>query len=109
MNLPVKYCSALHTTQLALLCNSNDLRQFGYEKVFVPPLSDLKTLEEVGVYIEPRGDCLKGTVYSVVADKLAYLFERYDCKEILHSKRVVGMDTTTRLCLDCYLRSLAPE
>lgn len=70
-NLPVKYRSALHCTQLALLCNSNDVRQFGYEKVFAPLLRDLKILEQVGVYIEPLGDCLKGTVYSIVADNLA--------------------------------------
>lgn len=72
-NLPVtvKYRSALHTTRLALLCNSNDVRQFEYKKVFVPLLSDLKTLKEVGVYIEPLGDCLKGTVYCVLADNLA--------------------------------------
>ncbi|KAK0142283.1 hypothetical protein N1851_020018 [Merluccius polli] len=68
-NLPVK--SALHSIQLALLCNSNDVRQFGFAKVFAPLLSDLKTLEEVGVYIETFGDCLKGTVYSVAADNLA--------------------------------------
>jgi len=36
-----------------------------------PFLNDLKTLEEVGVYIQAFGDCLKGTVYSVVADNLA--------------------------------------
>ena len=70
-NIPVKYRSVLHSTQLALLCNANDVRQFGYEKVFAPLLADLKTLEEVGVYIEAFGDCLKGTVYSVVADNLA--------------------------------------
>lgn len=70
-NLPVKYRSVLHCTQLALLCNSNDVRQFGYDKVFAPLLSDLKILEQVGVYIEPLGDCLKGTIYSVVADNLA--------------------------------------
>ena len=34
-------------------------------------MSDLKTLEEVSVYIETFGDCLKGTVYSVAADNLA--------------------------------------
>lgn len=34
-------------------------------------MADLKTLEEVGVYIETFGDCLKGTVHSVVADNLA--------------------------------------
>ena len=69
-NIPAKYRSVLHSTQLALLCNSNDVRQFGYQKVFAPLLADLKTLEEVGVYIETFGDCLKGTVYSVVADNL---------------------------------------
>lgn len=67
----MKHCSALHSTQLAVLCNSNDVRQFGYAKVFAPLLRDLKTLEEVGVYIETFGDCLKGTVYSVVSDNLA--------------------------------------
>ncbi len=70
-NIPVKYRSVLHSTQLALLCNSNDVRQFGYEKVFTPLLNDLKTLEEVGVYTEAFGDCLKGTVYSVVTHNLA--------------------------------------
>lgn len=70
-NLPVKYRSALQSTQLTLLCNSNDVRQFGYEKVFAPLLSDLKALENEGVYIETFGHCLKGTVYSVVADNLA--------------------------------------
>lgn len=44
--------------------NSLDMR------VFVSLLSDLKALDEVGVYIETL-DCLKGTVYSVVADNLA--------------------------------------
>ncbi|KAF7656394.1 hypothetical protein LDENG_00041990 [Lucifuga dentata] len=70
-NLPIKCRSALHSTQLALLCNSNHVRQFGYAKVFGPLLTDLKILEEEGVYIETLGDCLKGTVYSVVADNLA--------------------------------------
>lgn len=34
-------------------------------------MTDLKTLESAGVYIETLGDCLKGTVYGVVADNLA--------------------------------------
>lgn len=61
-NIPVTYRSVLHSTQLALLCNPNDVRQFGCEKVFAPLLGDLKTLEEVGVYIEAFGYCLKGTI-----------------------------------------------
>lgn len=67
-NIPVKCRSVLHS--MAILCNSNDVRYFGYEKVFAPLLSDLKTLE-VGVYIEKLGDSLKGTVYYAVADNLA--------------------------------------
>lgn len=47
------------------------MRQLGYEKVSAPPLSDLKTLEKEGVYIETFGHCLKGTVYTVAADDLA--------------------------------------
>lgn len=70
-NLPVKCRSVLHSIQLALLCNSNDVRQYGYAKVFAPLLSDLKILEESGVYIETLGDCLKGTVFTVAADNLA--------------------------------------
>jgi hypothetical protein len=70
-NLPAKYRSALHSIQLALLCNSNDVREFGFSKVFAPLLKDLRTLEEVGVYIEAFGDCVKGTVFSVAADNLA--------------------------------------
>lgn len=31
----------------------------------------LKTLEEVGVYVENLGECLQGTVFTVVADNFA--------------------------------------
>lgn len=61
---------SLHSTQLAILCNSNDVRYFGY-KVFAPLLSYLKTFEEVGVSIKKLGDSLKGTVYCVMANNLA--------------------------------------
>lgn len=48
--------SKVHTTQLALLCNLNDEEK------------NTRKFEQVGVYIEPLGDCLKGTVNSVAAD-----------------------------------------
>lgn len=69
-NFPVKSRFVLHCTQLALLCNSNDVRLFGYKKVLSPLLNDLKILE-VDVYIESLGENLKGTFYSIVADNLA--------------------------------------
>lgn len=34
-------------------------------------MNDLNILEKDGVYIETLGNCLKGTVYAVVADNLA--------------------------------------
>lgn len=83
-NFPVKSRSALHCTQLALLCNSNDVCQFGCKEMLSPLLNDLKTLEEVGVYIETLGECLKGTVYSVVADNLLPM-------DLLVSMRVSGL------------------
>lgn len=46
---------------------SLDMKRFLYHSW----LKDLQTLEEMGVYIETSGDCLKGTVYSVVDENLA--------------------------------------
>lgn len=70
-NIPAKFRSALHTIQLDVLCNSNDLRHFGYSRILEPLLNDLKTLEREGVYIESLGDCVRGSVFAVVADNIA--------------------------------------
>ena len=103
-NLPLKYRSALHCMQLALLCNSNDVRTFGYAKVFAPLLNDLKTLEEQGVYIETLGQSLKGTFYCVAADNpaahgLAGFKESFMgshwCRFCLTSKAVMQISATS--------------
>ncbi|KAL2078046.1 hypothetical protein ACEWY4_025731 [Coilia grayii] len=107
-NLPIKYRSALHTIQLAMLCNSKDVQRFGYDKVFAPLLNDLKILEQDGVYIENLGDSIKGTVFSVVADNLAAhglggfnqsFRSVYSCRFCLYSRAdVQTLDATIDAC-----------
>lgn len=107
----MKYCSALHTIQLALLCNSNDQRQFGSAKVLEPLLNDLKTLEVEEVYIESLGDCVRG-FFSVVADNLAAhslagfkesFNSSYICRFCFSTKR--DMQTTEMTAGNCELRT----
>lgn len=59
--------SALSSIYLAVLCKSNDVKTYGYDKVSEPLLRDLQTLEELGVYSPVS---VNGTVQSVVADIL---------------------------------------
>lgn len=69
-NLPGKYRSALNTIQLALLCNTETVKECGYDKVLYPLLCDLTSLEQHGVYIERLGKSVKGSVLFVAADNL---------------------------------------
>lgn len=62
--------SALSSIYLAVLCKSEDLRKFGYDKVLDPLLKDLVTLEQRGVFMTQLNECMKGTVNSVIADNL---------------------------------------
>ena len=69
-NLPPGCHSSLSSIYLSVLCKSDDVKTYGYDKVFEPLLQDLKTLEELGVYVPLLGESVKGTVFSVVADNL---------------------------------------
>ncbi|XP_024118247.1 uncharacterized protein LOC112139642, partial [Oryzias melastigma] len=69
-NLPPGSHSALSSIYLALLCKSEDLKTFGYQKIFEPLLQDLVVLENQGIYIEHLGAFVKGTIQYVVADNL---------------------------------------
>ncbi|KAL0194605.1 hypothetical protein M9458_008177, partial [Cirrhinus mrigala] len=70
-NLPPGSHSSLSSIYLALLCKSEDLKRYGYEKVLEPLLHDLSILEKDGIFIHLLGTFIKGTVYCVVADNLA--------------------------------------
>ena len=69
-NLPPGYHSSLSSIHLALLCRSEDVSRYGYEKVLEPLLQDLVTLESQGIFFAHLGELVKGTVESVIADNL---------------------------------------
>lgn len=69
-NLHGKYRSTLNSVQLALLCNTETVKECGYERVLYPHLCDLATLEQYGFYIEHLGRSVKDTVLFVSADNL---------------------------------------
>ncbi|XP_028332484.1 uncharacterized protein LOC114481687 [Gouania willdenowi] len=69
-NLPPGCHSSLSSIYLALLCRSDDVKKYGYEKVLEPLLRDLVILENQGIFIEQLGDFVKGTIQCVVADNL---------------------------------------
>lgn len=69
-NLPCGCNSALSSIYLALLCKSELIKSFGYEKVFEPLLCDLVRLEKQGLFVPLLGSVIKGTVQCVVADNL---------------------------------------
>lgn len=69
-NLPPGCHSSLSSIYLALLCKSEDVRTYGYERVLEPLLKDLAILESHGIFIAQLGDCVKGTIQCVIADNL---------------------------------------
>lgn len=45
-NIAIKYCSKLEQIQLAALCRTTMLKEYGIENVFRPLIDDIKLLEE---------------------------------------------------------------
>lgn len=70
-NLPPGFTSKLSSIYPALLCKTDDLKVYGYEKLFEPLLQDLKTLEQHGIFVSQLGQFVKGSVQCVTADNLA--------------------------------------
>lgn len=62
--------SSLSSIHLAALIKSNDVKVYGFEKVLEPLITDLRTLEQHGIYVDKLGKTLKGTLQCVVADNL---------------------------------------
>lgn len=55
---------------LAILCKTNHVKLYGYDKVLEPLLHDLKSLEVDGIFVQQLGRSLKGTVQTIAADNL---------------------------------------
>lgn len=62
--------STLTSIYLAVLCKAGDAKRYGYSRVLEPLLTDLKSLEKDGLFVPCVGKCIKGTVFSVIADNL---------------------------------------
>lgn len=93
VNLHGKYRSTLNSIKLALLCNTETVKECGYKRVLYPLLCDLATLEQHGVYIEHLGRSVKGMVLYVSADNssahfLAGFYESFtvDCRFCMASR-----------------------
>lgn len=69
-NLLPGSCSSLSSIQLALLCKNDDVKAFGYQKIFEPLVNDLITLEQQGMFVNHLETFVRGTVQYVVADSL---------------------------------------
>lgn len=69
-NLPPGCHSSLTSIYLALLCKTDDVKHYGYDKVLEPLIRDLRSLEVNGIFVPQLGRSLKGTVQSVAADNL---------------------------------------
>jgi hypothetical protein len=63
-NLETKYWSSLTNIHLALLCNYNTVKRFGYDDILKPFLNDIKLLESDGILLEIEGEVHH--VYGVV-------------------------------------------
>lgn len=69
-NLPTSSHATMSSIFLAVLCKSNDVKEYGFSKILEPLLQDLAHLEEVGIFIPSVGNFVKGTVHVVIADNL---------------------------------------
>ncbi|KAL0149438.1 hypothetical protein M9458_055226, partial [Cirrhinus mrigala] len=49
---------------------TDDVRLFGYERFLDPLIKDVKTLEQVGIFVPALQQYVKGTVFCVCADNL---------------------------------------
>ena len=72
-NIEPKYRASLDIINLAILCHSNLLKEYGFSKVLEPLLKDLQKLETEGVDVtfENRSYKLYGSISMVIVDNLA--------------------------------------
>ncbi len=55
LNLPPRFQAALNNIHLVAICNSIDLKKYGFDNIFSNVTSELKELEEVGMEINIPG------------------------------------------------------
>lgn len=88
-------------TYYTILCKSDDVSKYGYEKVLHALLQDIKSLKQDGIFISLLGRRIKGTIQVVVADNigahsLAGLNESFYGGNICHFCTGTKADIQTR-------------
>ena len=69
-NLPPGSHSSLSSIFLAILCKTDTVKSFGYDKVLEPLIHNLRSLEVEGIFVPQLNKTLKGTVQTIAADNL---------------------------------------
>ena len=64
--VPIHKKLKLNSIYLAVLCQSDDVKTYGYGKVLEPLLQDLSILEQHSVFISQLGQFVKGSVQCVI-------------------------------------------
>lgn len=70
LNLASKSRSSLNLINLAVLGKTDDVRLFGFDSFLDPLVKDIKSLEQVGIFVPALQKYVKGTVFCVCADNL---------------------------------------
>lgn len=89
--------SSLSSIHLAVLCKTDNVKSYGYDKVLEPVLHDLMSLEVDGIFVPQLGTSLKGTVQTIAAlffvifvrQQLQTLYQM--CQMLLDLKQIVEL------------------
>ena len=63
-NLPAELRGCIDNIQLAVLCKTSHMQHFGIDKVLIHLIKDVATLESEGIYVDPLGAQLQGSISS---------------------------------------------
>lgn len=75
LNLPKKYLSRINNIYLIALCNVKDIKsgEEGHNKLLEIIVSEIKSLEENGIYVGPNSEILlKGSIINLCSDNLGF-------------------------------------
>ena len=70
LNLPATFRGGLTVIQLGALGNSEDVKEFGYERFLEPLIKDLKLIEDNGIHIDALKSSVGVKIFCVCADNL---------------------------------------
>ena len=70
LNLTATFRGGVTVIQLGALGNSQDVKEFGYERFLEPLIKDLKLIEDNGIYIDALKSSVGVKIFCVCADNV---------------------------------------